>query len=417
MMGLDELRAFALAMFVFFSLPLTEAQGVNKYYSSPGNALGVCAISSCSYAACLANEYLYNCTFNNSGSCQPCQPSTPPVGKYFSATGQFSPTCVSSPCVTCGTGQYTANCGVPNTHQGTCTQCATPPSGYYYGVNTGPLQTCLEAQTQCPSPPVGFYYSTYGTTSTCANALTALPNCNAGQYRSGNTATTTGSCVACTNPAPTAGYYWNPSQQYAATCSILQCSAPAQYNYFTTPGDCSTSAMTLCPAGKKNTGSSLTSAGTCVNCTYSKIFYYTTNANAGSDCPFSTCLSDCGIGRYRSGCGGDTPTEQGSCVACTQANVSQHYTDTGGLTDSCTIAGCSKTCLTGQYITGCGGPVTGLSCDWCTNSVRNVDYYTGQGTYLPTSCPTAPCPVFENGYYTLGCYNTSQGERVACTNS
>jgi hypothetical protein len=417
MMGLNELRAFALAMFVFFSLPLTEAQGVNKYYSSPGNALGVCAISSCSFASCLANQYLANCNFNNSGTCVPCNPSTPPAGRFFSATGQFSPTCVSSPCVTCATGQVTANCGVPNTHQGTCTECSTPPNGFYYGANTGPLQTCAQAQIQCPAPAVGFYYSTFGTTPTCVNALTALPNCAGGFYRLGNTATAVGSCAACTNLAPTAGFFWDPAQQYTPSCSILQCSAPTQFTYFTTPGSCDTAAMTVCPAGRTNTGSSLTSAGSCVNCTFSLSVYYTANDNAGSNCPSLPCLSDCGIGRYRLGCGGHTPAAPGSCVDCTQANASQKYTTTGGLTDSCIVVGCARTCLIGQYITGCGGPITGLSCAWCTNSVPNVDYYIGQGTYLPTSCPTAPCPVFENGFYTLGCFNTSQGQRVACTNS
>jgi len=112
-----------------------------------------------------------------------------------------------------------------------------------------------------------------------------------------------------------------------------------------------------------------------------------------------------------------TPTAQGACADCTQANASQQYIDTGGLSDSCTVAGCSKTCPTGQYITGCGGPVTGLGCAWCTNSQANVNYYTGQGSYTIDSCPTAPCPVFDNGYYNLGCYNLSQGVPAACTNS
>ena len=416
-MGLDELRALALVLFVYFSLPLIEAQGVNKYYSSPGNSSGVCSIAGCSFASCLANQYLFNCTFNNPGACVPCQPITPSLGMYYSASGQFSSTCVSSPCVTCGTGQYTTNCASPNIHPGDCTACASPPTGYYYGNNTGPTQTCADARTQCPAPPTGYYYSTFGTSSTCLNALTPLPNCTAGQYRTGNTATTTGSCAICANAAPGAGYYWDPSQQYSPTCSILQCTPPAQFTYFTTPGACTTTSMSVCPAGKKKTGSSNTSDGSCVNCDPSTLVYYTANANAGSNCPSSPCLTNCGIGRYRSGCGGNTPTSQGVCTDCTQANISQQYIDSGGLTDSCTIQGCALTCLTGQYITGCGGPVTGLSCAWCTNSVPNVNYYTDQGSYLPTSCPTAPCPVFENGYYTMGCYNTSQGQRVACTNS
>ena len=61
---LDELRALCLFVFLVFSLPISFAQGTNKYYSSPGNALGVCTVASCS-PTCPANQYLLGCTFNS----------------------------------------------------------------------------------------------------------------------------------------------------------------------------------------------------------------------------------------------------------------------------------------------------------------------------------------------------------------
>ena len=368
----------------------------NNYWTAYGGTTYVC--TSASWTLCSVGYTNNAGTTTSAGSCSPCT-NTPAAGSTYVTTPQYvaPASCATTTCTAgCSAGSYTSGC--TSTTAGSCISCGTPPSGYYYGAYTGPTQTCAQAQY-------------------------ALPTCAAGQYLSGNTSTSPGSCLPCGNTAPTAGYYWNPAQQYTSTCSILQCSAPAQYQYFTTAGACTTAAMTSCPAGQYNSnlGTNIYSAGTCTTCPLSYTVYYTANTNVSSNCPSSPCLGNCGVGFFRGNCGGTTTaTSAGACAACTGANSTQQYTTTGGnggLTDACTVTGCSLACQLGQYISGCGGPVTGLSCQWCTNSVANIKYYSGVGSYTPISCPTLPCPVFENGYYNMGCYNTSQGVPAICTNT
>lgn len=363
--------------------------------------------NSCTQAAQIACGPGYTqtgATTTSYGSCTPC--SAPPANNYFTTANS----CVYSAWNTCSAGQYLS--GGSTTNPGTCTACANSPSaGQYYTPAQQFTSTCALSSCTVVS---GSYFATPGS---CV--ATPWTNCSAGYTNPTATSISNGQCVACNNGASnTAGYYWNPAQQYTAACAILQCSAPAAYYYFTTAGSCATAPMTVCSAGLyNNNGGSIYLQGVCTACPLSSAVYYTANANAGSNCPSSTCTSDCGVGNYRKGCGGTTPTSAGSCQACSGANATQEYTTTGGLTDSCTIAGCSLTCLTGQYIANCGGPAGGLACAACTNAVPGVTYYYGgQGTYYPNTCPTQPCPVFGNGYYNAGCGGTSAGSPAACTN-
>ena len=344
-------------------------------------------------------------TATSYGSCTQC--AAPSPNSYFNTAG----TCNTAPWNTCSPGQYLDGETIYN--GGTCTGCGnSPTAGFYYSTTQQYSTPC--ALSTCTAAAFGYYFATPGVCTT-----TAWTTCTVGNTNPTASSTSNGACVPCSNAAPTAGYYWNPAQQYTAACSILQCTAPPLYKFFTTAGNCLTDNMAFCPAGQyNNNAGSIYLAGVCTNCPVSSTVYYTTNANALSNCPSSPCLSDCGIGRYRTGCGGATPTSPGTCTNCTGANATQQYTTTGGLGNLCTIAGCSYTCSSGQFIAGCGGPSTGLYCAPCTNAVPSITYYSGgQGNYYPNTCPTLPCPVFSNGYYNLGCGGTSAGSPAACTNT
>ena len=319
---LSTVRSLCILCFFIQAIPIVESQstpGGNRYYSSPGNASGYCSIAACNAGACGNGQYLYGCNFNSSGVCTSCTLPVLSSLQYYSSNGVFSNNCGVSSCQTCPNGQY--NFGCSGSSAGTCAPCSnqgTLNPGYYWKPNTCPTLTC----TQLQQP-------------TCAN----------GQYLAGATSTTLGTCTSCGTPP--AYKYWLPYTGPSYVCTY--------------------SNQTTCAPGYVNSlvsSYSTTTAGTCSACptsTYS--FYYTANTNPLSNCPMASCpVSSCGTGLYLMGC---TNANLGQCVACTNANSTQEYSSNGGMTNNCHVVGCTYTCSPGQYISGCGGLASSLSCAQC----------------------------------------------------
>lgn len=351
---------------------IVDAQGAGKYYSGPGTTAGVssCPISVCSYASCQPWQYLSGCTFNSSGTCTNCTLPAVAAGYYYSGTGGLNNNCAVSACLLCPPGQMNVGCGPGN--MGSCVACSTPlTAGNYWTANTLTVQCVQLAQTKC----------------------------SAGFYTTGANATTPGSCSPCSN---------------VLTLPL--------YNYWTTPLDslytCAYLPQTTCNTGFKSSlvaSPSTTSDGTCSPCPATGWgYYYISNSNPLSNCPTAVCDGSCPIGQFKNGCGG---ISAGACQSCTTASPTQVYSTNGNLTDTCQVQGCTRVCPIGQYISGCQGPASGMSCQVCTNSVPNVNYYTGMGAYNATSCPVANCPICSSGYWTKGCGNTTSGTCEFCTNT
>jgi len=266
----------------------------------------------------------------------------------------------------------------PGNTSGYCpiTSCSYASCQYYQY-----LQNCnfnlAGSCTNCTNAPsLNYYTSTGQFSNNCA--YTPCQTCPDGQYNVGCGGASQGTCSPCTGTL-SQGYFWAHNTGPVASCTQQ--------------------AITSCSAGQYNSGANSTYEGKCVSCN----------------------MAACGTGQYLANCGG---TSNGTCASCTGANSTQEYSTNGqtlNLSTSCQIAGCVKTCSAGQYITGCGGPVTGLGCAPCTNSVNNVNYYDKDTSVAPaynaTSCSVAACPLCSNGYYSSGCAGTSPGACNMCQNT
>lgn len=362
-----------LALLCIGCIEKVTAQGLNKFYTGPGNVTGFCPIGQCSVgsAGCKPYQWVSGCGFNLTGVCNNFTGVQP--GYYFSGSsgsGLSNSEGVQSPCTSCPASQYNSGCSASSA--GSCVTCnpAILPANNYWTIPPNATVTCPYA-AQLVAPP-GF--KTVGQNSTYAGYL-----------------------VGC--PALGAGLYYPPP--------VL----PTEV--------CTSASFTVCPAGQKLVGYSQTAAGTCQACpATANGSYYAPNAAFDAVCVASSCVdTDCAIGQYKNGC---TGTNSGTCAPCTTANSSQVYSTKGGWSNSCQVAGCVKTCPIGQYIVGCGtaGMVSsGLTCGNCVNSVANVNFYVDQGAYLSNSCPTTACVPCTNGNYLVGCGNLSSGVCTVCTNT
>ena len=129
---------------------------------------------------------------------------------------------------------------------------------------------------------------------------------------------------------------------------------------------------------------------------------------------YEICLSNCGVGQYRSGCSGINP---GSCIACTGLPANQYWTSTGGLTNTCGKQSCdSSSCGVGYYLSGCSGTSSG-TCEACTG-LGTGEHWTSNGGFTD-SCSKAQCQVSSCavGEYLQGCGDdsVSAGTCVSCT--
>ena len=342
-----------------------EAQGANKFYTGPGNTSGYCPISACTAANCQPYQYKSGCAFDSPGTCTDCTGIT--AGMYFSSSGTgLTDACVKSPCTACPAGTYNTGCSASSA--GSCVACVSNnlPANNYWKVPANATDACPYAQqTVCP----------------------------AGQQNVGYNSTYEGRCVGCT---VVAGYYFTPPITPTETCSKVL--------------------FPVAPTGQILVGANATFAGVIEPCPLlANGLYYPPGPTS---CSSAACSdSSCRIGQYNKGCSG---TNNGTCAPCTGANSSQIYVTKGGLSNTCQVDGCVKTCAAGQYVVGCG--VDGISnsdltCGSCTNAVVNVNYYVKQGGYTPGSCPTSNCIICSNGNYLLGCGGTASGVCTACSNT
>jgi hypothetical protein len=348
-----------------------------SFYSGPGAKHGnasSCPVQSCLVVSsltpgCAPYEFRDGCGSNSTGTCRACSGLAP--GMTFANTGPVTSdsSCTQVQCTPCPAGSRTDGCSASSA--GSCVTCSpsAPPAGRYF--ITPPNATSQCVTEAFPVAPVGFKY--VGQNSTFQGALTP-------------------------------------------------CGAIAANEYYTTPLSyteiCLRATKTLCPAGKKKVGSGPNSDGSCEDCTGLVAGTYWRKSTSWDElCPTSSCVdTDCSVGQWKQGC---TGTSNGTCAACNTANASQVYATRGGWSNNCQVQSCVKTCAKGEYIFGCGAAGasnTTISCRSCTNSVTNVDFYSGQGSYLPGSCPTSPCAACPNGNYRSGCGGLSEGTCEGCTN-
>ena len=404
-------------------------QGTGNYYNGTSTEIGVskCPVKTCISTTpfCLAHHYRASCSGISEGTCTLCTvPTRTSVQFYNNSAQQTSATCTLSSCPPCNAGSK--NTGCTATSPGSCSACAAPAGGSYYPPPTDSSVNCVSATCAGISPQctqaqkrINCGGNLPGTCDTCGTITT------------GNYWTHALNAAVCTQASYVlagAGQYY-PSKTATSMGTIANCPTGAgtpttdTSKYFVTPTtlttDCQTADKTICAAGKQNTGSNTTSAGVCTaDCTGQvNGTYWTTNA-VWNVCASTACNHDiCAIGQWKSGC---TGTSAGLCAACTTANASQVYESKGGWANTCMVKNCVKVCGLGKYITGCGshGATEGsLGCGDCNNAPINQKFWTGQGAYLSSSCPTSDCVTCTNGNFRSGCGGLSGGVCDTCINT
>ena len=326
----------------------------------------------------------------------------------------------------CGSNQYWGGCYSDGTDPGQCKDCDDCPTNQYKtgcgGLNAGTCQACNPSSCQA-----NHYLAGCGGLS--AGTCTACPGCPINQERIGCSKTfSQGSCQPCgsaeykdtdTNAAcqPCPGC---PAGQHNSAC---QTCSPTESGFFSTSTayggqiDCLMSATaTSCTTGQELSGCGGSSAGSCLNCGSEEF-----NSVAGGEqctpcspactsdqyesisCTTTTnrectnCLS-CGLGRYRSGCGG---TSTGSCQDCPADQFN----------DGSSISGCTacSTCGSGSYeSTACNAGGSNRGCSTCTSAC-------GSGFWESTACTATTnrvctaCLLCPPGSTMTGCSGTSAG--------
>jgi hypothetical protein len=149
--------------------------------------------------------------------------------------------------------------------------------------------------------------------------------------------------------------------------------SPAVGLYYDSPGGSSSTCHTrecpfsLCDAGKKLSGCTGASSGTCVPCTNTIPAgkYYSTYApDSAGECGLGTCAA-CPQGQRRTGCGAvGSETSQGSCVTCGTPPAGKYWDVNVDSLSNCPQA--SKTvCSSGSYTTGASDTSAGV-CTACS---------------------------------------------------
>lgn len=326
----------------------------------------------------------------------------------------------------CGSNQYWGGCYSDGTDPGQCKDCDDCPTNQYKtgcgGLNAGTCQACNPSSCQANHYLVGCGGLSAGT-------CTACPGCPINQERIGCSKTfSQGSC----NPCGSAEYKDTDTNAACQSCpgcpagqynTVCQTCAPTESGFFSTSTayggqvNCmmSTTAAS-CTPGQELIGCGGSSAGSCINCGSEE---FNPIAGGGQCTPCSSaCTSDqyesiscttttnrectncmsCGIGQYRSGCGGTSP---GSCENC----PSGQYND--GSSNSGCIA-CTPACGSGYYETGACTSTTNRVCSACTSPC-------GSGFWESTACTATTnrvctaCLLCPPGSTMTGCSGSSAG--------
>ena len=150
-------------------------------------------------------------------------------------------------------------------------------------------------------------------------------------------------------------------------------------------------------------------------------FYY--NGNGGTGGSASTCskiacsFNSCTAGKKLSGCTGGSP---GSCVACTNTiPAGQRYSPTfpaPNADGNCPLVACTP-CAAGFYNVGCGGGdgTSDGTCTACPAGSLGATKYWGPNADATSNCPQLDRKVCTSGFYTTGSSTTAEGICTACT--
>ena len=334
---------------------VTEGQdcvcGSNQYWAgcySDGSDPGQC--KDCD--DCPTNQYKTGCGGLNAGTCQACNPSS------------------------CSANHYLVGCG--GLSAGTCTACPGCP------INQERIG-CSRTYSQGSCNPCGS--AEYKDTDTNA-ACQACPGCPAGQYN-----------TACQTCAATESGFFSTSTAYGGQVNCMMSTTAAS-----------------CTQGQELIGCSGSSSGSCNNCGSEE---FNPVAGGGQCTPCSSaCASDqyesiscttttnrectncvsCGIGQYRSGCGG---INAGSCENC----PSDEYND-GSSNSECTA--CTPACGSEYYASVACTSTTNRVCSACTSAC-------GSGFWESTACTATTnrvctaCLLCPPGSTMTGCSGSSAG--------
>ena len=411
---------------------------------------GIGQTSAATCQNCLAGTYSFPANTNGASRCEPCGAglaapegssncTTCAVGYYaaagFSAcvicpAGTFATGLVSA-CSTCSAGTYASQTGAT-----TCQNCSTCSVGRYNMSNCNSSANVVCAP--CANPLIPGHFNRYYFTGPGFNGMYSCPYyCNAGLFGGGTGGT--GGCYYCsanewclynlrnmcplnsaypmrsssqTNCKCNAGYYgdggWSDTWQNFPVGTQTQ--PPANWSGV----NCE-----LCPAGKYNTGTGITTSAGCVSCvagTYSTAVASRNSSSCisclagtystGTAMVTSAVCASCMAGTYSSGTGVSSSV---SCTAC----ISGTYSTGIGMTTPSVCQNCSV-CQTGQYNVSNCNSAANVVCGACSNPLIAVHslparyYFAGPGFNGQNSCPWYCNPGFVlnlgSGYGSHGCW-------------
>lgn len=410
-------------------------------YSHPANQRGALTCEWCGIGLA-APEGSSNCT-------------TCAVGYYaaagFSAcvicpAGTFATGLVSA-CSTCAAGMYATQTGAT-----TCQNCSTCSVGQYNMSNCNSSANVVCAP--CANPLIPGHFNRYYFTGRGFNGMYSCPYyCNPGLFGVG-TGGGTGGCYYCsanewclynlrnmcplnsaypmrsssqTNCKCNAGYYgdggWNNTWQNFPVGTQTQ--PPANWSGV----NCE-----VCPTGKYNTGTGITTSAGCVSCvagTYSTAVASSNSSScisclagtysSGTAIDSSSACAPCSTGRYSTGVG---MTTSNVCENCSVCQIGQYNVSNCNSGANIVCGNCSRPVVSVHEtrITFLSSGVAGQqSCSWCCNPGLYLHGFPGfgYGNYqcigVGISASWALCGV---RYYcpdNSRTYTVSPGTQTACT--
>ncbi|CAE7214383.1 unnamed protein product [Symbiodinium natans] len=170
-----------------------------------------------------------------------------------------------------------------------------------------------------------------------------------------------------------------------------------------------------CGVGQYRSECGGSTPGECRNCTNAGPgYYYVSDGGAQPHgCQTQPCVQ-CPTGRYPRGCGGNYPGRCQECVNMPNATPSTHYFSSSGTVDGiCELQDCAPDCGVGQYRALCGGVNPGY-CRACSPPAPGQ--YLASSGGLEDACLTQSCGGCEVGFFRDGCDMASLGTCAPCTN-
>ena len=366
------------------------------YYSGQGSPNG----NDCPYTACEScgvGEYRSGCAGTSPGSCELCTTSV--TGYYYTGDGGLTDNCPIAACSNAPSGS--TNLTYFYTDDGTNPDCVTSEA-CDYATSECSFEVC-EEYTECPDGTylTGCSGNSSGTCLPCTNSYSTVTDddstsvttfdtyftgpgitedpescplelcafdCPAGTYREGCSGSSPGWCEPCTltdsNQYDDAGEYfvtWTTNEgvfcenwNHADHLLGIFNTSDACRDFCDGSAECSVCTF-YCLTDHNIQGGTYRALRRCgeekadvsEGCG-SFVDHYGSPVGENA-CPTATCLADCDIGEYRSGCGGGT--SPGTCEPCTNApalggSEEYMYVSSGGLENSCAY---QLKCPPGKY--------------------------------------------------------------------